>query len=41
MTDKAYNLLKEQKALQEQRRELIGDYYIQNDYVCTMLERSV
>ena len=36
MTDKAYKLLKEQKALQEQCRELIGDYYIQNDYVCTM-----
>ncbi len=36
MTDKAYNLLKQQKALQAQRRELRGDYYIQNDYVCTM-----
>lgn len=35
MTDKAYNLLKEQRALQEQRRELLGNYCIINDYVCT------
>ena len=41
MTDKAYDLLKNQIALQSQRRELLGNYYIENDYVCTMPDGEV
>lgn len=35
MTESVYNLLKEHKALQEERKALMGNYYIASDYVCT------
>lgn len=36
MTDRVYALLQNQVALQSQRKELLGYYYIKSDYVCTM-----
>lgn len=36
MTDSVFNILVEHKALQEKRKALMGSYYIENDYVCTM-----
>ena len=35
MTESVYNILNEHKALQDERRALMGDYYVSNDYVCT------
>ncbi len=35
MPDSIYTLLKHQKELQAERRELMGDYYIKSDYLCT------
>lgn len=35
MTKKARRLLQEQRKRQEQNKDLLGDYYIENDYVCT------
>ena len=35
MTDSVYNILCEHKALQDERKVLMGDYYVNSDYVCT------
>ena len=35
MTKKARRLLQEQRERQKQNKDLLGDYYIENDYVCT------
>ena len=35
MTDDVYRLLLDHKASQEERSELMGNYYIPSDYVCT------
>ena len=35
LNNTAYDLLKEQKKLQDERKLLMGNYYIYNDYVCT------
>lgn len=35
MTDSVYDLLTAQKAGQEQRQKVMGNYYEQSDYVCT------
>lgn len=34
MTDSVYELLKSQKEVQKKRRDVMGGYYIDNDYVC-------
>lgn len=35
MTDSVYSVLKSHKRLQDERRALMGNYYVCNDYVCT------
>ena len=35
ITDSVYNILCEHKALQDERKVLMGDYYVNSDYVCT------
>lgn len=35
MTDSVYELLKSQKEQQEKRQDVMGDYYVDSDYVCT------
>ena len=35
MTDRAKEILQEQRERQERNRQLLGDGYADNDYVCT------
>lgn len=35
MTDSIYTLLKAHKSLQDERKRLMGNYYIKSDFVCT------
>lgn len=35
MTDRAKEILQEQRERQERNRQLLGDGYVDNDYVCT------
>lgn len=41
MTEGAYKLLSEQKAQQERRAEIMGDFYHNSDYVCTWADGKV
>lgn len=41
MTDKVYTVLEAHKRLQEQRKELMGNYYVCNDYVCTQANGEI
>lgn len=35
MTDSIYEMLKRHRENQEKRRKIMGNYYVENDYVCT------
>lgn len=41
LTQQAYNLLIAQKEIQKERADIMGDYYIQSDYVCTWADGKV
>lgn len=41
MTNEVYNALVKTKSLQEERKQLMGNYYAQNDYVCTWQNGNV
>ena len=41
MTDKVYSVIEAHKRLQEQRKELMGNYYVCTDYVCTQANGEV
>ena len=41
MTDSIYELLEAQKRLQEERKSIMGNYYIYSDYVCTWNDGQV
>ena len=35
MTDSVYHILKAHKKQQNKRKEIMGNYYIDSDYICT------
>lgn len=41
MTNEVYNSLKTAKNLQNERQKLMGNYYVQSDYVCTWQDGNV
>lgn len=41
MTDDVYSILLDAKKLQEERRSLMGNYYVNSDYVCTLADGNV
>jgi len=41
MTDTVYKLLQAHKKLQDERKQIMGNYYVQNDYVCTWANGKV
>lgn len=41
MTNEVYTALIATKSLQEERKQLMGNYYVQNDYVCTWQNGAV
>lgn len=41
MTNKVYDALLNEKSLQDERKQLMGNYYIQSDYVCTWQNGNV
>ena len=41
MTKKAERLLREQKEKQKRQKELLGNYYVRNNFVCTMQNGAV
>lgn len=41
MTNEVYNALKTAKNLQNERQKLMGNYYVQSDYVCTWQDGNV
>ena len=41
MSDTVYELLKEQRIKQQERRELMGAYYVDSDYICTWPDGNV
>lgn len=41
MTNEVYNSLKTAKNLQNERQKLMGNYYVQSDYVCTLQDGNV
>ena len=41
MTDMVYKLLQTHKRLQDERKQIMGNYYVQNDYVCTWANGKV
>ena len=41
MTDKVFEILQKQKRQQEERTDIMGDYYFKSDYVCTWADGKV